>query len=103
MNAQFNVPQTDIAAFCERWQVKEFAFFGSVLRQDFGPKSDIDVLLQFAPKAHHSLLDMVRMQGELSRALGRKVDLVDRSAVEASRNHIRRATILGSAQIVYAA
>ena len=64
--------------------------------------SDIDVLVRFVPKGAHSLLDLVRMEGELSRMVGRKVDLVEREAVEESRNHIRRRAILESARTIYA-
>ncbi len=103
MNARVEVPRNEIAAFCERWQVAELALFGSVLRDDFAPESDIDVLVRLDPKAQRTLLDMVRMQDELSRILGRRVDLVERTAVEASRNYIRREAILRSAETVYAA
>ena len=103
MKAHVEVPRTEVTAFCERWQVAELALFGSVLRDDFAPESDIDVLVRLDPKAQRTLLDMVRMQDELSRILGRRVDLVERTAVEASRNYIRREAILRSAETVYAA
>lgn len=92
-----------ISAFCERWGVAELAPFGSVVRDDFGPDSDVDVLVSFDPVARHTLLDMVRMEDELSGLFGRNVDLVTRAAVEGSRNHIRRKAILESARVVYAA
>jgi uncharacterized protein len=72
-----------------------------VLRDDFGPDSDVDVLVRFAPDARHSLFDMVRMQNELEGILGRKVDLVSRRGIEASRNPLRRKAILESAEVVY--
>ena len=75
----------------------------SALRDDFGPESDIDVLVSFEPGARHTLFDIVRMQDELSRVFGRQVDLATRAAVEGSRNYIRRKAILESAQVVYAA
>ena len=103
MNAHIRTPQDEIAAFCKRWQVTEFAFFGSVLREDSGPDSDIDVLVRFAPKARRTLMDIVRMQDELSGIFGRRTGLVEREAVEASRNYIRRAEILQSAEAIYAA
>ena len=103
MNAHVEVPRNEVAAFCKRWQVAELALFGSVLRDDFAPESDIDVLVRLDPKAQRTLLDMVRMQDELSRILGHRVDLVERTAVEASRNYIRREAILRSAETVYAA
>lgn len=100
---RIDLPRDGIAAFCRRWQVTEFALFGSVLRDDFGPNSDVDVLVRFDPKARPSLLDLVDMQEELSGMFGRKVDLVTRDAVEESRNHLRRRDILESAQVVHEA
>ncbi len=94
--------EQDIAAFCGQWGVSDFALFGLVLRDDFGLASDIDVLVRFVPSGAHSLLDLVRMEDELSRMVGRKVDLVEREAVEESRNHIRRRAILESARTIYA-
>src|SRR5919199_2903142 len=92
-----------IRAFCQRWRITEFAFFGSVLRADFGPDSDVDVLVTFAEDAPWSLLDEVQMVDELESIVGRTVDLVSRQAVEASPNWIRRRSILENAQVVYAA
>jgi predicted nucleotidyltransferase len=92
-----------IAAFCQKWQITEFAFFGSVLRDDFGPESDIDVLVTFGPDARETLYYRVDMVDDLETVLGRKVDLVNRQGVERSRNPIRRNAILESAQVVYAA
>ena len=77
------------------------SFFGSVLRDDFGPDSDVDVLVEFEEKATWSLLDHIRMQDELGDLLQRKVDLVTRSGVESSRNWIRRESILTSARRFY--
>ena len=102
MTANIDLPRDEVAAFCKRWQVVELALFGSVLREDFGPGSDIDVLAEFDPGARHTLLDLARMQDELSTAFGRSVDLVERSAVEASRNYLRRRAILESAETIYA-
>ena len=103
MNAHIDIPRGEIAAFCKRWQVTELALFGSVLRDDFGPKSDVDVLVRIDPRARHTLLDIVQMQDELSVALGREVDLIERTAIETSPNYIRRKAILQSAQTIYAA
>ena len=103
MAARIAIPADGLAAFCEHWQVAELALFGSVVREDFGPESDVDVLITFDPRARHTLFDIVRMQDELSRVFDREVDLVTRAAVEGSRNYIRRRAILESAQVVYAA
>ena len=97
------ISQTDLEQFCRRWAVSEMALFGSVLRQDFGPDSDVDILVTFAPEAEWSLLDHVQMEMELAELLGREVDLLSRRAVERSQNPLRRREILQSAQTVYGA
>lgn len=100
--ASIAIPDEDLARYCRRWKIRELALFGSVLRSDFGPDSDVDVLVTFRPGAGWSLLDHVRMQDELSALLGRKVDLVSRRGVERSRNYLRRKAILDSAEVIYA-
>ena len=92
-----------VASFCERWKIAELALFGSVIRDDFHPESDVDVLVDFAPDSSWGLFDHVAMEEELSEILGRKVDLVSRRAVERSSNWIRRKAILESARTYYAA
>ncbi len=74
--------------------------FGSALRDDFGPQSDIDLLVSFEPAASWSLLDHGRMQQELAELLGRPVDLVSRRAVAASANPVRRRAILETARVL---
>jgi predicted nucleotidyltransferase len=74
-----------------------------VLRDDFRPESDIDLLVTFTPDALWSLLDIVHLEGELSALLGRKAEIAERSAVEQSANPFRKRNILGTAQLVYAA
>ncbi|MCY3941487.1 MAG: nucleotidyltransferase domain-containing protein [Gammaproteobacteria bacterium] len=78
-----------IEDFCKRWQVAELALFGSVLRDDYSRKSDIDVLVDFVPDGVPGI-EFVTMAAELSRLSGRQADVLTRSAVERSRNHIRR-------------
>jgi len=78
------------------------ALFGSVLRDDFGPGSDLDVLVTFEPEADWSLLDHLRMEQELAALLGRKIDLLTKRAVEQSHNWMRRQEILNTAEVVYA-
>jgi predicted nucleotidyltransferase len=97
------VPRDAVADFCRHWQVLDFYLFGSVLRDDFRPDSDIDVLVRFAPQVRHSVFDLMRMEAELEELFGRKVDLVDRSVLEQSPNYIRRRHILESAERIYAA
>ncbi len=103
MSTQIALPADRIATFCKRWQVLELAVFGSVLREDFGPESDVDVLVRFDPRARHTLLDLAHMEDEFSAMLGRKVDLVERAGIERSPNYIRRKAILQSAETIYAA
>lgn len=90
-----------IAEFCRRWKISEFAFFGSVLRDDFRPDSDVDVLVTFLPEAHWSLFDVVDMREELGRMFGREVDFVSRRGLETSRNYLRRKAILSTARVVH--
>jgi predicted nucleotidyltransferase len=97
------VNQAAIDEFCRKWRVVEMAFFGSVLRDDFGPSSDVDVLVAFAPGAGPSLAEWLTMEEELARILGRPVDLVERHAVEASENYIRRRNILRNLEPVHVA
>jgi len=70
-----NVPTEDIAAFCRRHRIRRLALFGSALRDDFGPESDVDVLVEFEPGAQVGLIGFARIENELSRVIGRKVDL----------------------------
>jgi predicted nucleotidyltransferase len=86
--------------FCERWKVAEFSFFGSVLRADFRPDSDVDVLVNFTSEAQWSLLDLVRMQEELTDWFGRPTSIVEGRGL---RNPFRRAEILRTRKILYAA
>ena len=101
MKSTIDIPRDKIAAFCKRWQVTELALFGSVLRDDFGPESDVDVLVGFAESAKHTLFDLHDMELELKGIFGREVDLVSRRGVEASSNYLRRNSILQSAQVIY--
>ena len=98
-----DIPRDQIADFCRRWKIAELALFGSVLRDDFRPDSDVDVLVTFATDAQWSLFDHVDMEDELKEILGRPVDLVNRRGIERSRNPFRRKAILESAQVVHAA
>ena len=101
MNPRIDVPSDRIAGFCRRWQITDLALFGSVLRDDFGPDSDVDVLAGFGEGGRHTLFDLDDMELELKEIFGRKVDLVSRRGLEASRNYLRRNSILESAQVIY--
>lgn len=102
MQIRIPLDRMNIVRFCQKWQIAELAFFGSVLREDFQPDSDVDVLVAFSSDADWSLFDHVAMEEELAAILGRKVDLVSRRAIERSSNWIRRRAILESAESYYA-
>src|SRR3972149_11069929 len=101
MSAKIPIPRDKIAEFCGRWKITELSLFGSVLRDDFRPDSDVDILVTFTPDAEWGLFDHVHMEDELSAMLGRKVDLVSRRAIERSANWIRRKAILRTAEPCY--
>jgi predicted nucleotidyltransferase len=94
---------TELEVFCQRWGIAELAVFGSAVRDDFGPDSDVDLLVEFLPATRPTLMDLVRMKAELEQMIGRPVDLLSRNGVTASRNYIRRDAILRSAKVLYAA
>ena len=97
------VPRKRLAEFCQRWKVSELALFGSALRNDFHDSSDVDLLVSFTPNARIGLFDLVRMENELKELFGREVDLVERRAIEKSKNYIRRKSILENTKVIYAA
>lgn len=103
MNLPINIPRPRIDAFCKKWNVRELAVFGSVLREDFGPDSDIDLLISFAPDAKVLFRDLDAMERELSEVFGRPVDLVSRRGVEQSQNAMRRQEILSNLETLYRA
>ena len=98
MKPQINIPTKSINSFCRKWKVNEFALFGSVLRKDFGPDSDIDVLIEFEPGAKVGLIRLGGMHLELSEIFGRPVDL--RTPADLSRYF--REDVVKSAVVQYA-
>ncbi|MCL4250495.1 MAG: nucleotidyltransferase domain-containing protein [Anaerolineae bacterium] len=101
MVAHLAVSPETIRDFCQRHQICRLSLFGSVLRDDFRPDSDIDVLVQFKAGVRYRLADLVQMGDELESIFGRPVDLLDRVAVERSPNYIRRKIIFDSERVVY--
>ena len=101
--ARIALDETTLAAFCDRWRVASLELFGSVVRDDFRPDSDVDVLVSFQLDANWGLLDHAAMEDELATLFGRPVDLLTRRAVERSTNPIRRASILESAVPLFVA
>ena len=94
------IPRKKIAEFCRKWGVVELSLFGSVLREDFHPESDVDVLVTFSKAAEISLFDFVQMKLELEEIFDRSVDVIEKDALE---NPFRKREILKNAQVIYAA
>ena len=100
VNGNLDIPMASIEEFCRKWRITRLSLFGSVLREDFGPDSDVDVLVSFQPDSTWDLLDLVDMRDELKELFGRDVDLVEE---EGLRNPFRRSGILSTRQVIYAA
>ena len=100
VSRNIDVPKASIEGFCRKWKIARFSLFGSVLREDFGPDSDVDVLVSFQADSTWDLLDLVDMRDELTALFGRNVDLVEE---EGLRNPFRRSSILSTRQVIYAA
>ena len=100
MSARIDIPKEEIAAFCRRNHIRRMALFGSVLRDDFTPESDVDVLVEFEPSQTPGL-EFITMQDELSEILGRQVDMYTFGGIESSRNWLLREEILNSAEVQY--
>lgn len=101
--ADLGIDKAAIADFCRRWKIKQLAVFGSAVRGDLEPESDIDLLVTFTPDADWSMFDHYRMEAELTELLAREVDLVSIRAIEENRNRITRKEILDTARVIYAA
>lgn len=93
------LPQAALAEICRRYQIKELMLFGSAVRGEMRPDSDIDLLVEFLPESKIDLLDHIAAEGEISQLLGRKVDLVSKRGL---RQRLRR-VILAEARSIYAA
>lgn len=99
MNLALSIPNRELAELCRRYRVRRLSLFGSVLREDFGPKSDVDILVEFEPDATVGFLTLSRMARELSALLGRPVDLVPRTGLKP----VIREAVLREEQVIYAA
>ena len=97
---RLEVDAAALAAFCRKWRVAEMALFGSALREEFGPESDVDVLVTFEPDPGWDLWDFTRFQGDLQKLLRRKTDVVERSAL---RNPFFRSEVMRTREVIYAA
>jgi len=100
VSADIPIDRDRIAEFCRRWKVTELALFGSILRDDLRPESDVDVLVTFEPGAPWTLWDLSAMRQELEEIFGRAVDLVEKKGL---RNPFRRHAVLSSQHLIYAA
>jgi predicted nucleotidyltransferase len=100
MNRQVQLDHDALEAFCRKWRIRELSLFGSALRDDFGPDSDLDFLVSFEPEAALDLFDLAEMKEELEAHYGRPVDLVEK---EALRNPWRKRGILRTREVIYAA
>jgi len=94
-----HIPLEELARFCRRYQVREMALFGSMLRQDDHPDGDVDLLVSFQPAARVTFLTLARMQRELETLLGRNVDLVPKDGLKP----VIREHVLATARLLYAA
>ena len=97
MNPEITLNQAEIEAFCEKRHIHTLSLFGSALRDELRPDSDLDLLVEFEPRFVVDLFDMAEMEIELTRMLGRKVDL--RTPQELSRYF--RQDVMQTAQILY--
>jgi predicted nucleotidyltransferase len=100
MSLSLDIDRQQIADFCQRWRIRELALFGSVLRPDFSPASDVDVLVTFSDDAPWSLWEFTTMRDELAALFGRDVDLVEKRAI---KNPFRRRRILSGCEVIHAA
>lgn len=100
MSVRVTIDRARIAEFCRKWRVKELSVFGSALRSDFGPGSDVDVLVELEPDHGLVLYDWIEMIEELREIFGRDVDLVAKNGL---KNPLRRARIMQAAEVLYAA
>ncbi len=96
---RLKVSNSDVAALCARYNVRELAVFGSVARGDAGPESDVDVLVAFQDDSHATLFTLIDLQADLEKLFGRAVDLVPKNGLKTAL----RDEVLAEAQILYAA
>ena len=96
---RIQIPAQELADLCQRYHVRQLALFGSVLRDDFRPDSDVDVLVEFEPRARIGFMALGRLQRELAALFQRPVDVVPRDGLKP----IIRDRVLSDAEVVYAA
>ncbi|MCK6496248.1 MAG: nucleotidyltransferase domain-containing protein [Candidatus Omnitrophica bacterium] len=99
MAIQIELDKEVLQKFCQKWHIKELSLFGSVLREDFGPDSDVDFLVSFMPNTQLDIDSFLEMKAELEDQLGRRVDLVQKEAI---RNPWKKSEILETQRVIYA-
>lgn len=99
VNANVQLNRELLSAFCRKWRIRELCVFGSALREDFGPDSDLDFLVSFEPDAPLDIDRLLEMKEELTEHVGRPVALVEK---EALRNPWRKHEILKTSEVIYA-
>ncbi|WP_330205349.1 nucleotidyltransferase family protein [Cyanobacterium sp. Dongsha4] len=105
---RLKIKPQDLIRFCQENLISELAVFGSILRDDFNPQSDIDFLVTYSPLATRSLLEKIILKEKLEKMCGRAaclwhrpVDLVSKKAIENSSNWLKKQEILNSAEVIY--
>ena len=96
---KLQLPMDEIAKLCRQYHVRELSVFGSVLREDFGPTSDVDFLVEFEPGERVTLLTLFELQSALANLAHREVDLVTKAGLKPRIKH----SVLTSSEVVYAA
>src|SRR5437879_757350 len=97
-----DLDSTAIRDFCTKWKIKELSVFGSILRENFRPNSDIDFLVTYDYDAKWDLYDVETMRNELTAMISRPVDLISRTAIERSDNRFIKKEVLSTAEPIYA-
>ena len=90
-----------LADFCQKYQIIELCLFGSIIRDDFTPDSDIDIIVTFSPNTTMSLLQFIDLEYQFQNLLKRDVDLVEKAVIEKDFNWMRRQEILNNYKVIY--
>lgn len=100
LGKNITIPRKKLEVLCQKWNIKTLELFGSVTRGDFSKKSDVDVLVTFE-SGQTPGIEFIDLKEELETLFKRRVDLLTRPSIERSRNRFRKASILGSAKVIY--
>jgi uncharacterized protein len=96
-----DLPSGLIDQFCRKWQIECLSVFGSIVRNELSPQSDIDFLVEFEPQVCYGFREILEAQDELSAIVGRFVDFVIKKSLERSANYVRKRNIFESARIIF--